>query len=181
MQESTEEIPNFSLGLELSARKEPTSQSKTKENKTARFPNLSEHDLQDILVERHSKSTKRTTNWSVATFKGKHFLLLFYSCLIRKKKKTGVNLIKESTKQPYKRKFSVQIFQNTASRVHSFVPAAKSCHKALSPPHLVWRYISAKIRLSLSMLSSHFIFVTTLHKMNNIACRQKFQCRIVKL
>ena len=73
MQESTEEIPNFSLGIDLSARKEPTSQSKTNENDTARFPNLSEHELQDILVERHSNST----NWSVATFKGKHFL---FSC-----------------------------------------------------------------------------------------------------
>ena len=111
MQESTEEIPNFSLGIDLSARKEPTRQSKTNENETARFLNLSEHELLDILVERHSKLTKRTTNWSVATFKGKHFLLLlFYNCLIRKKK---TELITESTKQPYKRKFSVETFQNT--------------------------------------------------------------------
>ena len=69
MQESTEEVLDFSLGIDLSARKEPTSQRKTNENETARFPNLSEHELQDILVERHSKSTKRATNWSVATFK----------------------------------------------------------------------------------------------------------------
>ena len=81
MEETSEELPNFSLGVDLLASKQPTtSKSKTNENEAARFPNLSEHELQHILVERHSKATKNATNWSVATFKGKHFCC--YCCCI---------------------------------------------------------------------------------------------------
>ena len=32
--------------------------------------NLSEQDLENILVERHSAAIKKNTNWSVTTFKG---------------------------------------------------------------------------------------------------------------
>jgi len=81
MEETSEELPNFSFGVDLLASKQPTtSKSKTNENEAARFPNLSEHELQHILVERHSKGTKKATNWSVATFKGKHFCC--YCCCI---------------------------------------------------------------------------------------------------
>jgi len=81
MEETSEELPNFSLSVDLLASKQPTtSKSKTNENEAARFPNLSEHELQHILVERHSKATKKATNWSVATFKGKHFCC--YCCCI---------------------------------------------------------------------------------------------------
>ncbi|PFX16672.1 von Willebrand factor D and EGF domain-containing protein [Stylophora pistillata] len=64
-----EDQPNFSLALDLPASSQANKQN---ENKTqqARFPNLSEQELEKILAERHPARTKKTTNWSVATFKG---------------------------------------------------------------------------------------------------------------
>ena len=104
MEETSEELPNFSVCVDLLASKQPTtSKSKTNKKEAARFLNLSEHELQHILVERHSKATKKATNWSVATFKGKHFccycccifwllllyMLLFYICSIRQKSRVN--------------------------------------------------------------------------------------------
>ncbi|PFX23728.1 hypothetical protein AWC38_SpisGene11696 [Stylophora pistillata] len=65
-----EDQPNFSLAFDLPARSQA---NKHNENETqqARFPNLSEHELEKILAERHSARTKKNTNWSVATFKDK--------------------------------------------------------------------------------------------------------------
>ena len=40
-----------------------------KSQTTARFPTLSEKELNQIVSDRHSEKTKRTTNWSVSTFK----------------------------------------------------------------------------------------------------------------
>ena len=37
---------------------------------TNRFANLSESDLDKLLQDKQSESTKKTTNWSVSTFKG---------------------------------------------------------------------------------------------------------------
>ena len=47
-----------------------------KNSQVARFANLSEDELQQILAERHSLGTKKVTNWSLITFKGKKFPLL---------------------------------------------------------------------------------------------------------
>ena len=64
-----EEIPDFSFHLDdLFDDESPSTASETGKE---RFPNLSEHDLEQILEERHSKATKKSTNWIVGTFKGK--------------------------------------------------------------------------------------------------------------
>ena len=75
-----EDQPNFSLAFDLPA----SSQGKSNENEAqqARFPNLSEQELEKILAERHSARTKKTTNWSVATFKGKHQCYVAFFCYI---------------------------------------------------------------------------------------------------
>ena len=71
-----EEVPNFSIEIEgLSANPSPLKTHKIKEEEV-RFATLSEGDLQDILTERHSKATKKSTNWSVGTFNGKGFFLI---------------------------------------------------------------------------------------------------------
>ena len=38
---------------------------------TNRYPDLSEQELQEILENKHSEKTRKTTNWSVSTFKCK--------------------------------------------------------------------------------------------------------------
>lgn len=38
--------------------------------KTKRFASLSSNEMDKILDERHSKGTKRATNWGIATFNG---------------------------------------------------------------------------------------------------------------
>ena len=62
MEETNEELPNFSIGIDL-LRPDPTS-SKIKPNlknsQVARFKNLSEDQLQQILAERHSLGTEKT-------------------------------------------------------------------------------------------------------------------------
>ena len=35
-----------------------------------RFANLNEQELNHLAEQRHSEKTKRTTNWSVSTFRG---------------------------------------------------------------------------------------------------------------
>ena len=68
MEEASEELPNFSIGIDL-LRPDPTS-SKNKAEKNsqvARFAKLSEDQLQ----QRHSLGTKKVTNWSLTTFNGK--------------------------------------------------------------------------------------------------------------
>ena len=54
------ELPNFNLNFF----DEPPA-------KTKRFANLSEKELSHILEQRHSQSTKKSTNWSLTTFRGK--------------------------------------------------------------------------------------------------------------
>ena len=65
-----EDQRNFSLAFDLPASSQ-ADKSNEKEAQQVRFPNLSEQELEKILTERHSARTKKTTNWSVATFKGK--------------------------------------------------------------------------------------------------------------
>ena len=54
------ELPNFNLNFF----DEPLA-------KTKRFANLSEKELSNLLEQRHSQNTKKSTNWSVTTFRGK--------------------------------------------------------------------------------------------------------------
>ena len=73
MEETREELPNFSIGIDLLG-PDPTS-NKNKAEKTsqvARFANLSEDQLHKFWPkDRHSLETKKLTNWSLTTFKGK--------------------------------------------------------------------------------------------------------------
>ena len=52
-------------------KKRKTTQKKDSALAPLRFASLSEGEMQQILTERHSGKTKRRTNWSVSTFKGK--------------------------------------------------------------------------------------------------------------
>ena len=65
MEETIEELPNFSIGIDLLG-PYPTS-NKNKAEK-----------LQQILAERHSLGTKKVTNWSFAKFRVKFPLLLLF-------------------------------------------------------------------------------------------------------
>ena len=71
MQENSEELPNFSIGIDLLGPDQTSSKDNAEKNsQVARFANLSEGQLQQILAERHSLGTKKVTNWSLTTFKG---------------------------------------------------------------------------------------------------------------
>ena len=67
MEETSEELPNFSIGIDL-LRPDPTSSKKKKaelkkkNSQVARLTNLSEDQLQQILAERHSQlGTEKTS------------------------------------------------------------------------------------------------------------------------
>ena len=56
MEETSEELPNFSIGIDLLGPDPTSNKSKAEKNsQVARFANLSEDQLQQILAERHSK------------------------------------------------------------------------------------------------------------------------------
>ena len=63
MEETSEELPNFSIGIDL-LRSDPTSSKNKaelkKNSQVARFANLSKEQLQQILAERHSLGTEKT-------------------------------------------------------------------------------------------------------------------------
>ena len=64
------ELPNFDLNLFG----EPPSKS------AKRFANLSERELNHMVEQRHSEKTKKTTNWSVSTFRGKPSIVTIPQC-----------------------------------------------------------------------------------------------------
>ena len=77
MEETSEELPNLSihqLGPDPTSNKNKAE----KNSQVARFANLSEDQLQQILTERHSLGTKKVTNWSLITLKVKFPLLLLF-------------------------------------------------------------------------------------------------------
>ena len=86
MEETSEELPNFSIEVDLLG-PDPTSNKNKAEIKSqvACFANLSEDQLQQILAERHSLGTKKVTNWSLTIFKVKIsvFTLLFVLNLLK--------------------------------------------------------------------------------------------------
>ena len=72
MEETNEELPNFSIGIDLLGPYPTSNKNKAlKNSQVARFANLSKDQLQQILAERHWPGTKKVTNWSLKTFKGK--------------------------------------------------------------------------------------------------------------
>ena len=64
------ELPNFDLNLFGTP---PSKSSK-------RFANLSERELNHMVEQRHSDKTKKTTNWSVSTFRGKPSIVTSPQC-----------------------------------------------------------------------------------------------------
>ena len=79
MEETSEELPNFSIGIDLLGPRPTRNKNKAEKNsQDARFANLSEDQLQQILTERHSLGTKKATNWSLITLKVKFPLLLLF-------------------------------------------------------------------------------------------------------
>ena len=63
MEETNEELPNFSIGIDL-LRPDPTSSKNKaelkKNSQVARFANLSEDQLQQILAKRQSLGAEKT-------------------------------------------------------------------------------------------------------------------------
>ena len=77
---TSKELPNFSIGIDLLGPYPTSNKNKAEKNsQVACFANLSEDELQQILAERHSLGTKKVTNWSLTTFKGKisAFIVVF--------------------------------------------------------------------------------------------------------
>ena len=61
MEETSEELPNFSIGIDLLGPDQTSSKDNAEKNsQVARFANLSEDQLQQILAERHSLGTEQT-------------------------------------------------------------------------------------------------------------------------
>ena len=80
MEETSEELPNFSIGTNLLGPFPTSNKNEAEKNsQVARFVNLSGDELQQILTERHSLGTKKVTDWSLTTFKGKisAFIVVF--------------------------------------------------------------------------------------------------------
>ena len=112
-----EDQPNCSLAFDLPASSQ-ADKSKEKEAQQVCFPNLSEQELEKILAERHSARTKKTTNWSVATFKGK--LPLFMSgFFVTFFKPTENQLITKSIKQSGTRTFSSNFHYKKTLQLHT--------------------------------------------------------------
>ena len=85
MEETSEELPNFSVGIDLLGPDPTSSKNKAefkKNSQVALFANLSEDQLQEILAERHSLVTEQTPTGHQQHLKLKcPFLLLFLNLL----------------------------------------------------------------------------------------------------
>ena len=83
MEETSEELPNFSIGIDLLGPDQTSSKDNAEKNsQVARFANLSEDQLQQILAERHSLGTEQTPTGHQQHLKAKFpFLLLFLNLL----------------------------------------------------------------------------------------------------
>ena len=72
MEETSKELANFPIGVDLLGPDPTNNKNKSEKNsQVARFANLSEDQLQQILAEKHSLGTKKVTNWSLITCRGK--------------------------------------------------------------------------------------------------------------
>lgn len=87
--------PSFRLNF---GEEEYVSLVDNEKNETARqpkrFATLSNEEMDKILEEKHSVKTKRTTNWSVATFKGRWSPMNIFKKLYRNYTQT----VKKTTK-----------------------------------------------------------------------------------
>ena len=60
MEVTSKELPDFSIGIDLSNPYSTSNKNKAEKNsQVARFANFSEDQLQQILAERHSLGTKK--------------------------------------------------------------------------------------------------------------------------
>ena len=68
MEETSEELPNFSIGIGLLGSDPTSSKNKVqKKSQVARFANLTEDQLQQILAERRSLGSKNVTSYQEAS------------------------------------------------------------------------------------------------------------------
>ena len=85
MEETSEELPNFCIGIDLLGPDPTSSKNKAefkKNSQVARFANLSEDQLQQILAERHLLGTEQTSTDHQQHLRVKFpFLLLFLNLL----------------------------------------------------------------------------------------------------
>ena len=68
MDETSEELPNITIGIDLLGADPISSKKKVEKNsQVARFANLSEDQLQQILAVRHSLGTKKVISYQEAS------------------------------------------------------------------------------------------------------------------
>ena len=78
MEETSEKLPNFPIDIDLLGPDRTSNKNKAEKNsQVARFANLSEDQLPQILAERHSLGTPTVTSWSLITFEGKISIFVF--------------------------------------------------------------------------------------------------------
>ena len=78
MEETSEELPNFPIDIDLLGPDRTSNKNKAEKNsQVARFANLLEDQLPQILAERHSLGTPTVTSWSLITFESKISIFIF--------------------------------------------------------------------------------------------------------
>ena len=70
-----EEIPHFNLNFDFlyahkNGKKDISNENSQRVEKEKRFPNLTEGQRNQLLVDVEAKATKSSTNWVVKVFKG---------------------------------------------------------------------------------------------------------------
>lgn len=71
MEETSKQLPNFSVGIDLLGHPTSSTNEAEKNPQVLGFANLYKSRLRQILAARISLGTKKVTNWSLTTFKGK--------------------------------------------------------------------------------------------------------------
>ena len=71
MEETSKQLPNFSVGFDLLGHPTSSTNETEKNPQVMGFANLNKSRLRQILAARISLGTKKVTNWSLTTFKGK--------------------------------------------------------------------------------------------------------------
>ena len=78
MEETSEKLPNFPIDIDLLGPDRTSNKNKAEKNsQVARFANLLEDQLPQILAERHSLGTPTATSWSLITFESKISIFIF--------------------------------------------------------------------------------------------------------
>ena len=93
MEETSEELPNFSIGIDLLGPHPTSNRNKAEKNsQVARFANLSEDQLQQILAKRHSPGTKKGDQLVINNFRGKISAFIVVTWEFTKTKKITIIL-----------------------------------------------------------------------------------------